>query len=232
MNLGRAIWTRSDLSGLVASHDLIRICPDAGKAPPGFLYAFLACRYGHSQIRRQIYGGHIKHVEPHHIADLLVPRLGHELERRVHELVEEAAAQRAHATETLTNVAAQFDALTSDIETTYPSPQVTSVPASSIQRRFDAQYHDPVVQAIRTRLAATVTAIVPQLAAASPMLQTTMPGCRFTRLKSADPTEISADPPTMALFGKMPNGVKKACMEPPMPLLKPASRPNISASAP
>lgn len=67
---------------------------------------------------------------------------------------------------------------------------------------------------------------------ASPMLQTTMPLRLFTFLKIAAPTEMSAEPPTMALFGYTPNGVKNACIEPPIPLFSPASRPNISASVP
>lgn len=41
MNLGSAIWTRKELAGLVASHDLIRIEPDSDTVPPGFLFAFL-----------------------------------------------------------------------------------------------------------------------------------------------------------------------------------------------
>ena len=56
------------------------------------------------------------------------------------------------------------------------------------------------------------------------MLAITMPGLRLTRLKSAAPVAISAEPPTMALLGMTPKGGKKACIEPPMPLLKPLSR--------
>ena len=41
----------------------------------------------------------------------------------------------------------------------------------------------------------------PQPKEASPMLATTMPGLRFTRLNSAAPGAIDPDPPTMALFG-------------------------------
>ena len=40
------------------------------------------------------------------------------------------------------------------------------------------------------------------------------------------------DPPTMALLGMIPNGGKNACIEPPSPLLNPASRAKISESAP
>jgi len=51
----------------------------------------------------------------------------------------------------------------------------------------------------------------------SPMLQTTMPGFLLLSLKSAAPGAMLPLPPTMALFGKMPKGVKNACMEPPSP---------------
>ena len=72
----------------------------------------------------------------------------------------------------------------------------------------------------------------PQLAEASPTHATTMPGRRFTRLKSAAPAAIPADPPTMALFGMLPSGAKKACMEPPSPRFRPFRRPNTSAMKP
>ena len=59
----------------------------------------------------------------------------------------------------------------------------------------------------------------------SPMLQMTIPGFWLTRLKSAAPVEIGALPPTIALFGKIPNGIKNACIDPPSPRLKPVWRP-------
>ncbi len=97
MNLGRAVWTRADMEGLCASHDLIRIEPDVEKVPPGYLYAFLGSRYGRVSIRQQIFGGNIKHVEPHHIANIQVPRANADVERRVHERVAAAARARSHA---------------------------------------------------------------------------------------------------------------------------------------
>lgn len=41
------------------------------------------------------YGAIIQHIEPHHIADLPVPRFGAEVEGRIHALIEEAAELRA-----------------------------------------------------------------------------------------------------------------------------------------
>lgn len=91
MNLGKAIWARQDFGRLVASGDLIRIEPDPSAVPPGYLFAFLASRHGHALIRKQIYGGHIKHVDPEHIAGLPVPRFEKRVEAEAHELIVDAA---------------------------------------------------------------------------------------------------------------------------------------------
>ncbi len=83
-------------------------------------------------------------------------------------------------------------------------------------------------------MAATIMASQtgPQPDEPSPMFAITMPGLRLILLNSAAPTAMSAEPPTMALFGMLPKGAKNACIEPPRPLLKPFSRPKISARTP
>lgn len=90
MSLGRAIMVRGSMEGLCASHDLIRIEADALQIPPGFLYAFLRSRHGYVAMRRQIYGGNIKHIEPQHVAAVAVPRLGDVFERRIGEEIDES----------------------------------------------------------------------------------------------------------------------------------------------
>lgn len=95
MNLGRAIWANTSMDGLCASHDLIRIEVDESKVPPGYVYAFLSSRFGKNAIRRQIYGGNIKHIEPHHVGQLAIPRLSERQERKAHESVLTAADNRA-----------------------------------------------------------------------------------------------------------------------------------------
>lgn len=75
MNLGRAYWADGRLANMVASHDLIRVDIDPDQAPPGYVYAFLASKYGKIAIRRHIFGGSIKHVEPGQLASVEVPRL-------------------------------------------------------------------------------------------------------------------------------------------------------------
>lgn len=93
MSLGKALWTRRDMDGLVASHDLIRIEVDERKIPPGYLYIFLSSRFGRVAIRRQTYGGSVRHIEPQHLHDLPVPRLKPSVESRIHDLAIASSAK-------------------------------------------------------------------------------------------------------------------------------------------
>ncbi len=150
MNLGKAIWTRAEMDGLVASSDLIRIEPSSSVVPPGYLYAFLSSRHGHALIRKQIYGGHIKHIDPEHIANLPVPRLGEHLENAVHVLVDRAATLRTNASKAL-------EAAVGSVESTLHAPSAPSARTSTIgmsvmhsvlqrEMRFEGYYYN--VQAL------------------------------------------------------------------------------------
>lgn len=163
MNLGSAIWTRQDMHGLVASHDLIRIEPNADAAPPGFLFTFLASRYGNALIRKQIYGGHIKHIEPDQIGDMPIPRLGASLEERVDRLVRRAADLRAEASaeiaraERSTLAAVGLPNLPDSAATRFSARQVSS---SRLNLRLDAHYHSEAAHLATEAVAAGKCRIV------------------------------------------------------------------------
>lgn len=93
--VGRIAYARRDMAGLACSEHVMRIRPDSDKIPPGYLNTFLRSRFGVPIMTSQAYGAIIQHIEPHHIADLPVPRFGRELEQRIHDLVQEAADLRA-----------------------------------------------------------------------------------------------------------------------------------------
>jgi type I restriction enzyme S subunit len=95
--IGRMVYARKDMEGMACSEDVMRILPSPGTIPGGYLYAFLSGKYGLPLITSGTYGAIIQHLEPHHIADLPVPRLGDDLEARVHALIEQAAHLRAEA---------------------------------------------------------------------------------------------------------------------------------------
>jgi type I restriction enzyme, S subunit len=89
--IGRMVYARPDMADMWSSEDILKVVPDPSKVPPGYLYAFLSSKFGVPLVTSGTYGAIIQHIEPEHIADLPVPRLGEEIERRAHELVEQAA---------------------------------------------------------------------------------------------------------------------------------------------
>lgn len=153
--IGRMAYARPDMEGMAGSQHFMRVVPDAEKIPPGYLYAYLSSKFGVPIVVGGTYGAIIQHIEPEHIAGLDVPRLGKKLEQQAHDLVQRAALLRVEASRLLRDVAARFDSLLAGVElsTQRETPRISVVNASSIQRRFDAQFHDPLVRAVRERLA-------------------------------------------------------------------------------
>jgi type I restriction enzyme S subunit len=94
-NAGRRAYVRPDMDGIWSSQDTLKVQPDPEKIKSGYLYAFLLSRFGEALVRGSVYGSAVKHIEPHHIAGLPVPRFGEGLESKIHDLVEESAELRA-----------------------------------------------------------------------------------------------------------------------------------------
>lgn len=150
--IGRMVYARPDMDGMACSEHVMRVIPDPEKVPPGYLYAFLSSKYGVPIVVSGTYGSIIQSIEPHHIADLPVPRLGDELESRTDGMIRIASVLRSEASKTIQHVASRFDQLIQLVNLRQPSPKIAEVPARRIQARFDAQYHDPIVVTIRERL--------------------------------------------------------------------------------
>lgn len=71
VNLGWGAMVRPDLNDVVGSDDLIRVVPKTSDG--GYVGAFLCSRPGLIAIRRFTYATSIKHIEPEHVAQILVP---------------------------------------------------------------------------------------------------------------------------------------------------------------
>ena len=88
--IGRMAYSRSGMKGLAGSQHFMRVVPDIQKIKPGYLYAYLSSRFGLPIVLSGTYGAIIQHIEPHHIEDLPVPRLGN-IEGQSHHLIEESS---------------------------------------------------------------------------------------------------------------------------------------------
>lgn len=94
-NAGRRAYVRPDMGDCWSSQDTLKVEPDPEKIKSGYLYAFLLSQFGESLVRGSVYGSAVKHIEPHHIAGLPVPRFDERFEERIHALVERSARLRA-----------------------------------------------------------------------------------------------------------------------------------------
>lgn len=69
--VGRVVYATADLDGAVGTNNLIRVVIE-DEALRGYVFQFLQSHMGQAQLRRNIYGGIVDHIEPPHVADVLV----------------------------------------------------------------------------------------------------------------------------------------------------------------
>jgi hypothetical protein len=94
MTSGRVTYARRSMQGHACSEDVMRVVANPDKIRAGYLYTFLASPLGVPIIKGGIYGTSVKHIEPHHVANLPVPRIGDVTEARIDDLITEAMALR------------------------------------------------------------------------------------------------------------------------------------------
>jgi type I restriction enzyme S subunit len=95
------------MDNFACSEDVLRVVPNTEKVKSGYLYAYLSSRFGIPQITSGTYGAIIQHIEPEHITDLPVPRLG-KVEDQAHELIQNAANLRVEAMDKIKKATSQY----------------------------------------------------------------------------------------------------------------------------
>lgn len=88
-------FVRPDMDGIWSSQDVLKVVADPDRIPLGYLYAFLSSRFGVPLVVAGTYGAIIQHIEPEHIENIEVPRLGAAFEGRVDKLIQRSAEMRA-----------------------------------------------------------------------------------------------------------------------------------------
>jgi type I restriction enzyme S subunit len=96
-SIGKMAYARTEMKGIWASQDILKVVADPQKIPSGYLYSYLCSKFGVPLLVSGTYGSIIQHLEAHQIAGLPVPRLGNTLEHEIHELVEQSAKLRTKA---------------------------------------------------------------------------------------------------------------------------------------
>jgi type I restriction enzyme S subunit len=146
--IGRMAYARSDMKGMSGSQHFMRVVPDSEKIKPGYLYAYLSSRFGVPIVVSGTYGAIIQHIEPQHIADLPVPRLG-AVEEQAHDLIQSAADLRVKAAEVLETAGRMVNEQFGFPEKLALSHRVFScsvAPSTLVLKRLEATFHDAVAQ--------------------------------------------------------------------------------------
>jgi len=137
-------YSRADMKGMAGSQHFMRVVADASVIPSGYLHAFLSSRFGVPLITSGTYGAIIQHIEPAHIADLPVPRLG-AVEQEAHNLVEQAARNRVQAARLILDAKqiVMNEVLSTEIGTSdRVASHISFQSSGSLQRRMDAYYYN------------------------------------------------------------------------------------------
>lgn len=140
--IGNVTYTNSSFENHIATHDLIRIVPNDEKILRGYLYAFLASKYGYNQLTQSQFGGVVKHINAEHVRNIKVPCFAEFFQEEVNDLVQEAARLREKAADALEYAIGFFNTL-------FPIPfkdnclgKVSSKEImTSINKRFEASFH-------------------------------------------------------------------------------------------
>lgn len=147
--IGRMAYARSDMDGLACSEHVMRVVPNEAIIKPGYVYAYLSSKFGVPLVISGTYGSIIQSIEPHHISDLPVPRLG-EVEDIVHEMVQQAADLRTESIALLeeagNKVNEQFD-FPKKLASSHRVFSCSFTSSNGLQKRSDATYYDAIAQA-------------------------------------------------------------------------------------
>ena len=156
--VGRMVFCRPEMDGLACSEHVMRVVPDPAEILPGYLFAYLASRYGAPLVASSTYGAIIQHIEPEHLRSLPVPIAAAEFQQRVHDLIAKAAEVRTEANSLLRNVTELIHGslglpeIPRSLATEGVDVSVTS--SRTLLRRMDSIYHSQYHQSVVTPLTA------------------------------------------------------------------------------
>lgn len=147
-SIGKIVYSRKDMAGTWSNQDIMKVVADTSKILPGYLNAFLAGRFGIPLVIGGTYGAIIQHIEPSHLVDLPVPRLG-AVEEKAHGLVQRAADLMVESSTIYKKAADMINQQFSFPEKLAMSARVFAFSvanSNSLFSRLDATFHNPTAQ--------------------------------------------------------------------------------------
>lgn len=147
-SIGRMAYARADMDGVWSNQDIMKVSPDPELIKPGYLYAYLCSRFGVPLVVSGTYGAIIQHIEPDHISDLPVPRLG-SVEDQTHKLIQQSADAQVKSGKLRDQAGAMLNEICCFPEKLAASARIfaySSASSKEVLRRLDATFHNPIAQ--------------------------------------------------------------------------------------
>lgn len=154
--IGTVSFVSKTTQGRVFSDDVIRV-KFKNIEDLGFVYAYLKSKIGNKNLTTNGYGSVITHLEPEHLATVLIPDAPKEIKERIHNLIVESYKLRDEsndlidkATQLLIDELHLPDIRDFDVHDYKKGAPVETfcVKLSNMNGRADASYHVPIVDAI------------------------------------------------------------------------------------
>jgi hypothetical protein len=147
--VGRAIVATRMHENAIVSHHFMRVTP-LRQEMAGWVYAFLRSTQAQSMIRGTQYASVIRHIEPHHLAALPMPKVTKSIAETFNKKVAEIVSCRDNATHLRKSAEDAFEKAVGPIDAR-ETEHGFSTPLKAVlsgRRRLEAAYHAPYVQAI------------------------------------------------------------------------------------
>jgi type I restriction enzyme S subunit len=158
--LGIPLLANQRLTSFAITDDILRIIP--GKIPIGYVYAFLASRYGYALMTKSSYGSTVSHLEAKHLSSLPLPIIDVKTQEILHNMIMESYTLLDKANEMIDEAEISFYSMlglepfdSKDIEyigDNEGSPKAFSILASELGGRFDAAHHVPLARSAINKL--------------------------------------------------------------------------------
>ncbi len=158
--IGKVSIAGKKLDNQVFSHDMLRLI-GKGKYDTGYIYCYFLTYTGQNILQSNNYGAVIKHIEPEHLQNIIIPNAPETLKKEIHELVMESYDLRDESNDLIDKAESiLYEELQlkpiEELKTEYFDNSVElrnyTTKLSDLRLRFDGSFHIPIVKQVETAL--------------------------------------------------------------------------------
>ena len=158
--IGKVAIAGKKLENQVFSYDMLRLI-GKGKYDTGYIYCYFLTEIGQHILQSNNYGAVIKHIEPEHLQNVVIPNAPELLKKEIHELVIESYDLRDESNDLIDKAESiLYEELQlkpiEKLKTEYFDNSVElrnyTTKLSDLRLRLDGSYHIPIVQLVEQEI--------------------------------------------------------------------------------